>query len=346
MRLASAAAMARVSALGAVVLSDPGDPALAERYETARTLYAQALTPEAMAEVSALVAEALPSGATPAPPRPARRPRRRSRRAVPESIRRAAHARRSGEGASASGHRAVSGGVGQGRSGPVPAVPDHRAVVGSVGQGAVAGRSGEGAGASDRGAVPEGIRQGARDRRSAGQSGLAAVPESVRRADRGRRVVGVAAPAGRRGAVTEVGEPARPWPPWMATWWGRSLLAVAGSGVVWSAVASSDFGEGPLPWRIAVGVAGAVFAVAVVNLVVQGLWRGLRAWSRRRTRRAAVEARLNLIAERVLGAPPPRTADEARRQADEAARYVLLLHSYGTEPLAEVEATLGGLHGG
>ncbi len=203
--------MARISELGARVLADPSDTALAERLATARLLYDQAATPAALAEVSALVAETVPR------PRAARRRRRspwrgRVRPATPRPV--------------------------------TPAVP--------------------------------------------------------------------------------------------AGWWRRPLLAVGAFAVILFATATSEAGADVVPHRIAVTVAEIGLGAAVVWLLVRA-WPVLTAY---RTRRAAVEARLNEIAARVMDPAPATSPEEARDRADEARRYVLLLRSYATEPLAEVERLL------
>ena len=109
-------------------------------------------------------------------------------------------------------------------------------------------------------------------------------------------------------------------------WWRRPCLAVAGSAAVLFATATSEAGADVVAHRITVTVAEVALGVAVV-------WLLARAWpvvSAYRTRRAAVEARLNAIASRVLSSP---TEEEARR-------YVLLMHTYETKPLVEVERLL------
>ncbi|GAB1516006.1 hypothetical protein JCM33774_80490 [Actinophytocola sp. KF-1] len=227
LRTARAEAMARISELGARVLADPSDTALAERLATARLLYDQAATPAALAEVSALVAETVPE----APPRPL--PRKDPRRARRRSRRR-------------------------GRPAGVPA---------------------------------------RRFRPAAPRQELPAVP---------------------------------------AGWWRRPLLVVGAFAVVLFAIATSEAGSDVVAHRIAV-------TVAEVGLGAAVLWLLLRAWpvlTAYRTRRAAVEARLNEIAARVMDPAPATSPEEARERADEAKRYVLLLHSYDTRPLAEVERLL------
>lgn len=220
--------MARVSELGARVLADPSDTALAERLATARLLFDQAATPAALAEVSALVAEALHEQETrPAPRRAQRRGPRRARR---RSRRR--------------GHRTVL----TVRPRPLPPPPP---------------------------VVPAG-------------------------------------------------------------WWRRPLLVVGGFAAVLFATATSEAGADVVAHRIAVTVAEVGLGAAVVWLLVRA-WPVLTAY---RTRRAAVEARLNEIAARVMDPRPATSPAEARDRADEARRYVLLLHSYDTRPLAEVERLL------
>jgi hypothetical protein len=61
MRRESAKAMAKIGELGARLLErgDTADPAAAERHQTARTLYDQALTAKAMAEVGTIADEGL-----------------------------------------------------------------------------------------------------------------------------------------------------------------------------------------------------------------------------------------------------------------------------------------------
>lgn len=110
-------------------------------------------------------------------------------------------------------------------------------------------------------------------------------------------------------------------------WWRRPAMAVAGSAAVLFATATSEAGADVVAHRITVTVAGVAFCAAVV-------WLLARAWpvvSAYRTRRAAVAARLNEIASRVLH------QDTGREQAE---RYILLLHAYETRPLAEVERLL------
>ncbi len=227
LRTAKAEAMARISELGARVLADPSDTALAERLATARLLFDQAATPAAVAEVSALVAETLPEP----PPRPL--PRRDPRRARRRSRRR-------------------------------------------------------------------GRPAGTRARRFRPAVAAPVVP---------------AVPAG---------------------WWRRPSLVVGAFAVILFATATSEAGADVVPHRIAVTVAEVGLGVAVVWLLVRA-WPVLRAY---RTRRAAVEARLNEIATRVMDPKPAASPEEARDRADEAKRYVLLLRSYDTRPLAEVEQLL------
>jgi len=109
-------------------------------------------------------------------------------------------------------------------------------------------------------------------------------------------------------------------------WWRRPALAVAACAAVLFATATSEAGDDVVAHRITVTVAELLFAAAVVWLPA----RAWPEWSAYRTRRAVVRARLNEIASRVLASP----------SEEEAKRYVLLLHTYETKPLAEVERLL------
>ena len=119
-------------------------------------------------------------------------------------------------------------------------------------------------------------------------------------------------------------------------WWRRPALAAGGAAVVLFATATSEAGDDVVPHRIAVTAAAVAFAVAVVWFLV----RMRPVVAAYRTRRAAVEARLNELAARVLHPVPAASPEAAREQAEEAKRYVLLLHSYATKSLAEVERLL------
>ena len=109
-------------------------------------------------------------------------------------------------------------------------------------------------------------------------------------------------------------------------WWRRPALAVAGCAAVLFAVATSEAGDDVVAHRITVTAAEVAFGVAVLWMLV----RAWPVWSAYRTRRAVVQARLNEIAARVLSSP----------SEEEAKRYVLLLHTYETKPLVEVERLL------
>jgi hypothetical protein len=119
-------------------------------------------------------------------------------------------------------------------------------------------------------------------------------------------------------------------------WWRKPSLVAGAFGLVLFGTATSEAGTDVVPWRITVAVTAAGFGCAVVWFLVR-LRPVLAAY---RTRRAAVEARLNEIAARVLHPVRAASPEAAHEQAEDAKRYVLLLHSYATEPLAEVERLL------
>lgn len=119
-------------------------------------------------------------------------------------------------------------------------------------------------------------------------------------------------------------------------WWRKPAFAAGAAAAILFAVATSEAGADVVSHRIATTVAAVAFAVAVLWFLVR-LHPVVSAY---RTRRAAVEAALNGIAARVLHPAPAASPEAAREQAEEAKRYVLLLHSYATEPLAEVERLL------
>jgi hypothetical protein len=148
-------------------------------------------------------------------------------------------------------------------------------------------------------------------------------------------------PEGIRAAAHERrSRPARSTPPAVVVrqdWWHRPALAAGAAAVVLFAVATSEAGQDVVPWRIAV-------AVAATGCVAALGWLAVRARpvvAAHRTRRAAVEARLNELAAQVLHPAPATSPAAAADQAAQARRYVLLLHSYATAPLAEVERLLG-----
>jgi hypothetical protein len=134
-------------------------------------------------------------------------------------------------------------------------------------------------------------------------------PSRVRARRRDRRVMPSRI---REAAHARRFRPTRPSPVPVAVrpdWWRKPAFAAGAAGVVLFGTATSEAGADVVPHRIAVTVAAAGFGVAVVWLLV----RASSVVAAYRTRRAAVEARLNEIAARVLH-PAPATSSEVAHE--------------------------------
>jgi hypothetical protein len=104
-------------------------------------------------------------------------------------------------------------------------------------------------------------------------------------------------------------------------------------------------------WQIALSVVGILFGTIAVFVGLRLVGRLAARRSTRdaetRTRSEATSARLNRLAATVLNPPKPRDAADARRQADLAGEYVLVLGEFENATtrakLAEVDAKIAEL---